>query len=1019
MPYQILKNWIRLETNRQPVYIYPNGPDWFVPNEAGESLLQGLKNNSHDPADVKGMRVLNEIRSQTAIIDYKGRSAHITLNGLEECWFHITDQCNLSCSHCLFNCSPKDTSKMMLNDFRDWFVQAFDLGARTFFLTGGEPLLHSDFQEICKDITDKSPDNHLVILTNGLLAEKHLDFFKSLPTDRLHFQVSIDGSQPHHDHLRGDGTYIRVLDAIEKLSGITGNITLAMSVGEENTGDMVSLVETANQFGIRRIHYLWMLAAGNAKKINNIPTEILAKHLKAAFKKAAPLGITIDNIEAIEQQIFSPQGTKYDLGNAGWESLAIKTDGTIYPTPALIGEADACCGNIDKGLDFILRTSATLTQIRSLSIVNDIIYNKNPLKYLIGGGDIDHSYFNSGHFSGHDPYVELYNNIALWRITDAVKSNGGPRHPAVLIKMGDRILNCDNAHGGVALTHSNCVLSVSDINTSVSGFYSEAAEATNNDIVNPVCYPEETISHIPDLSRIRSYGCGSPVMDADLKPGESLVDLGSGAGMECFIAAKALGRTGSVTGIDMTDSMLNLAEKSRQNVEKNLGYSIIAFKKAMLEKLPINADSTDIVISNCVINLSGDKHTTFAEIFRILKPGGRIVISDIVTDNVPIPEILNDPVLRGECIAGALTQNRLISILELKGFQNITFNKRFFYREVKGHLFYSVTYTAYKPTSEKTIRTVMYPGPFASVLTDSGDILLKGEIYELPLNDHEIESSPLFILDENGNAENIDAENACACYLPPESQPEVTSKEPAVISQMGCIKCGSPLQYLKEEKPLECAHCGQLKPANAICEAGHFICNTCHSSDANSIVSDICLNATEKDMIRLLNRIRKHPAVPLHGPEHHFAIPGAIVAAYRNLGGNVTDKDIISAIERGKTVPGGTCGFWGGCGAALGVGIAFGIILESNPIKAAQRQNVQKITGEIILKLSHVKASRCCQRESWTAMIIASELSEKYLPVFMPVDDKLSCSQISLNKECPGTACSFFRKPEGILLPFA
>ncbi len=1013
-----IESWIRLENNQQPVYIYPDGPDWFVPNEAGEKLLQEIKKNAPEPDGVHIRKLLNEINSQPAAIDYKGRSAHIDLTRLKECWFHITDQCNLSCSHCLFDCSPKDTAKMSLLDFRTWFSQAFDLGARTFFLTGGEPLIHSEFQEFCRVITDKSPENNLVILTNGLLTDRYLDFFKSLPAERLHFQVSIDGSQHHHDRLRGDGTYKRVLESIAELSDITRNITLAMSVGHNNTGDMVSLVETANQFGIKRIHYLWMLAAGNSKNINQIASETLTENLKAAFKIASPLGITIDNIETIEQQIFSPQGTKYDLGNAGWESLAICTDGTIYPTPALIGETSTCCGNINKGLINVWQTSDVLTEIRSLSIVNDTVYKKNPLKYLVGGGDIDHSYFNSGNFSGHDPYVDLYNSIALWRISDAACRDTTYKHPAVLLKMGDRLLNCDNAHGGVALTHSNCVLSVSPANNSVGGFYAEAAEATNKDIVNPVCYPEETISHIPELSRIRSYGCGSPVMDADLKPGESLVDLGSGAGMECFIAAKTLGNAGSVTGIDMTDSMLNLAEKSRLAVEGNLGYSIIEFKKAMLEKLPLNSDSADIVISNCVINLSGDKHTTFAEIFRILKPGGRIVISDIVTDTVPVPEILNNPVLRGECIAGALTQNRLISILELKGFQNITFNKRFFYREVHDHPFYSVTYTAYKPTSVKKSRTVIYPGPFASVLTDSGEILLKGEKYELQLSDHEIASSPLFILDENGNAENIDVENACACYLPPESQPAVTPKEPAVLSQTGCIKCGSPLQYLDEEKSLECAHCGQLKPANAICEAGHFICDTCHSSDAESIVTDMCINSTETDMIILLNTIRKHPTVPLHGPEHHFAIPGAIVAAYRNLGGNVTDKDIISAIERGKRIPGGTCGFWGGCGAALGVGIAFGIIVESNPIKAKQRQIVQQVTGKVILKISSIQASRCCQREAWTSMIIASELSEKYLPVFMPVSTDFSCSQIRLNKECPGTTCRFYKKSKGVLLQF-
>jgi MoaA/NifB/PqqE/SkfB family radical SAM enzyme/ubiquinone/menaquinone biosynthesis C-methylase UbiE len=1027
-----IRDWHRLTFNGTPVYVLPDGPDWILPNPGGDKLIQTLINAPCTPmkngdilSHARARQLYNELIQPVNEESYPGRGSLLHLARLRECWFHITDKCNLACRHCMFSCSPADTATMALEDFSSFFLQAFDLGARTFFLTGGEPMVHPDFEEICTRVLAQSPDTCLVILTNGLLVDAFLPFLSALPQERVHFQVSLDGEQATHDWIRGKGTHERLLNGLGGLTAINRQVSLAMAVSQYNLDEMPGLVDVAARYDITNIHYLWMFARGNSEKNSRIPCREVFTRLVAAHEKAVKQGISIDNIDTIERQVFSPRGTKYDLSTAGWESLALGPGGNVYPTPALVREPKALCGNAHEGLEKVWKGSSQLSHIRSLSIVGESSLDEEPLKFLTGGGDLDHSFYHSGLFAGHDPYMDLYGHIALWCITRSPRYTQGQGIDiplsCVTMRMGDRLLNCDDAHGQVALTHSNCVLFLGSLTGNVSGFYAKAAKDTNQDIINPVCYPEEEISHVPPTARIRSYGCGSPVLDAGVSPGETLVDLGSGAGMECFIAARKVGRSGRVFGIDMTDSMLALANQSLGPVEIALGYQNVQFKKALLEDLGLVDDSTDVVISNCVINLSPDKHRTFGEIFRILKPGGRLVISDIVTDTPPEPAILNDPLLRGECIAGALTLTRLMAFLEMTGFENIRIFKRFFYRQVMGHRFYSVTYQAYKPGRQgetKNLNEIIYPGPFAAVMTDKGELLLRGE--KKKMDWQVIADDPVFILDAQGNAANIKAENSCACYLPPEAKPDpVAPPEVSGKKKTGCMECGKPLQYLSENKFLACSHCGIVKSANAICEAGHFICDTCHSKDALTIVTDICLTTSETDMIKILNTIRNHPAMPLHGPEHHFAVPGAIVAAYKNAGGNATREKICAAIERGKAIPGGSCGFWGGCGAALGVGIAFGIILESSPMAPGPRQMVQQVAGKIILKLSRIEASRCCQREAWTAMLIARDLSKTLLPVALRVDENLVCTQMGQNKECPGGICRFFKKAQdGLKLIF-
>ncbi len=1027
-------SWIRLEEDNTAVYVNTESVDWIVPSAAGDRLLQKLMSSNAqggispgtESAPAPGNADFNSIIRESQFLsllkspdvgDYKGRGHALTLKSLKEFWLHITDQCNLACRHCLFSCSSKTSRTMDFDTIFSAVSQAYNLGTRIFYLTGGEPLIHPDFQKICRLILNEYPDTLLAILTNGILIPDHLNFFNTLPCDRLFLQVSLDGLEEANDRLRGAGAFARTTAALEMLKGSNIITTLSMVVHPDNFHEMTKMVELGATLSVNAIHYMWLLTTGRASSQPKVPMDELFNKLIQAYDYAQTHGLSIDNITNLAARVFSTPGTRYDLGNAGWQSLALDPDGMIYPTPALIGSIENACGPISQGLETVWRTSELLETLRNLSVKDDPLFGDHPLRYIVGGPDIDHSFHTGGAFLGHDPYLPLYSRLALWLMVESAKVTEEAPFPQIRRKMGEKLLHCEKEGESVALTHSNCVLTLADTHGVVGQFYSEAALQENTDITNPVCYPEEEMPHIPKSARIRSYGCGSPVLDAGISLGDTVVDLGCGAGVECYIAARKTGPSGQVIGIDMLDHMLKLARKSLGNVAENLGYGNISFKKGFLEQLPIADQAVDLVISNCVINLSQDKRQTFAEVFRILAPGGRIFISDVVTDEPCPPEIQNDAVLRGACLSGALVQPQLISILEATGFSRIRVVKRFFYKEVLNHRFYAVTYTAFKPKAPEKIK-VFYPGPHAAVMTDDGQLLLRGQSLQACRSSDAGEDTTVFELDDMGNVSNIEAVNACSCYLPPTladveennvSHEAHPAPETGTRFQQDCMLCGKPLVYLEEERPEACVFCGNQYPANAVCEKGHFVCDHCHGQDMVEVVKHICTHTHATDMIDLMNQLRRHPSFPLHGPEHHFAVPGVITAVYKNLDGDITNSDIISAIDRGRGVPGGVCAFWGTCGAAVGAGIAFGVILKSTPLKPQARQIVQQVSEAIIHELNSVQAARCCQREVWTTFKTVAQLSEVYLPVILRAYGDVQCRQQGKNRECVRDACPYFK----------
>jgi ubiquinone/menaquinone biosynthesis C-methylase UbiE len=301
--------------------------------------------------------------------------------------------------------------------------------------------------------------------------------------------------------------------------------------------------------------------------------------------------------------------------------------------------------------------------------------------------------------------------------------------------------------------------------------YGAGAKAQEAQLCCPVDYDSEYLKIIPQEVIDRDYGCGDP--SKYLREGETILDLGSGTGKICFIAAQIVGPRGRVIGIDMTDEMLEVARTNAPIVAERMGFNNVEFRKGRIQDLALDleklddelkrrpitdaasflradelaqelrikhplvaSDSIDAVVSNCVLNLveNNSKRQLFEEIFRVLKKGGRAIVSDIVSDE-EVPELLqNDPELWSGCISGALTEEAFLRAFSDAGFYGIQILKRDEkpWRTVEGIEFRSVTVEAFKgkqgPCFERN-QAVVYRGPFREVLDDDNHRMERGVRY--------------------------------------------------------------------------------------------------------------------------------------------------------------------------------------------------------------------------------------------------------------------------------------------------
>ena len=694
--------------------------------------------------------------SPISVEEYKRRGNYLKASRLNEFWIHTNNSCNLTCTHCLFESSPSGDAGMPAENIRNVMDESCRLGVFRFYFTGGEPFVRRDIFDLIKYATEEK-GNELIVLTNAtLFGNGKRTGLRGLDKNKVKLQVSLDGSRPDiNDPIRGMGTFEEITEGLKIASELGFDTSLTAVVTKENINDIPNLPSLAKKLGAKSLHLMWMHRRGRAKEFrvqsSEFGIEKIIKTVRDVKRVSDEVGIVFDNYESLKLRVNGRPGVKYDMASSCWDTLCLYSDGNIYPSASFGGCPSLRMGSpVNESLKSIWLDSKIARDFRGATVVKKSKLTKDPFRFITGGGDIEHSYFYSavqngiGDILSDDPYYGIYTEL----IKDIMKNlakrgreifnkKSGYNAPVIFHSMGDGGLDCEGDSGDVNTLHSNCVLSF-DVERPyrvIQEYYGRAAEEPKADLCCPVKYDDEDVRHIPKEVLDRFYGCGSPIAMAGVKEGESVLDLGSGGGIDCFIAVKKVGKSGKVIGVDMTDKMLEIANINKILVSETLRYEVVEFKKGFLERLPVSDKSIDLITSNCVINLSPDKKAVFKEMWRVLKDCGRVVVSDIVSEGeIPHKLKVNDQ-LRGECLGGALTEDEFLSYLEQVGFYGVEVLKKTYWKDIEGYKFYSVTVRGYKFEKKEGCvyigQKAIYKGPFKAVLDEEGHLFPRDEAVEV------------------------------------------------------------------------------------------------------------------------------------------------------------------------------------------------------------------------------------------------------------------------------------------------
>jgi hypothetical protein len=228
----------------------------------------------------------------------------------------------------------------------------------------------------------------------------------------------------------------------------------------------------------------------------------------------------------------------------------------------------------------------------------------------------------------------------------------------------------------------------------------------------------------------------------------------------------------------------------------------------------------------------------------------------------------------------------------------------------------------------------------------------------------------------------------------------------------GCLICGSAIIYIPDSETLLCSICNIESQTEAKCEEGHFVCNSCHGMSANDWIEQVCLDSPSMDPMKLADELMKNPLVNMHGPEHHFLVPAVLLTACYNKKqeGRQKKNALKKARERAEKVPGGTCGFWGTCGAAVGNGIFLSVYSNITPLSSIDWRRANHLSADSLKVIAEHGGPRCCKRDSFIAIREAVKFIAENLNIHLKISDPILCHYSDLNKECLLENCAFYNE---------
>lgn len=221
-----------------------------------------------------------------------------------------------------------------------------------------------------------------------------------------------------------------------------------------------------------------------------------------------------------------------------------------------------------------------------------------------------------------------------------------------------------------------------------------------------------------------------------------------------------------------------------------------------------------------------------------------------------------------------------------------------------------------------------------------------------------------------------------------------------------CLICRAPLEYLETDEEMECTICHKKELSKTRCVKGHYVCNECHTQGMDVIVG-LCLRETSKNPVEIMEKLMSQPFCHMHGPEHHVMVGAALLTAYKNAGGELDLPAALAEImRRGKSVPGGACGFWGACGAGVSAGMFVSILSKSTPLSTEPFGLSNRMTAKALEAIGTVGGPRCCKRDSYLSILAAVDFAREQFGVEME-QPEVVCTRSGQNNQCIGKRCPF------------